>query len=199
MPSDNQSYLKHFSNPDAFAAELFVYQRGLPMIPKLLDFEAPKWIKMQLIEGKPYLDADEGFKPKLLGETIASFHAATKDGDKCFCHIDNQPQNIFWDGEKYVLIDFSESHFDFPETDISHLLLFWAAEFPLSLFAPAAEKFLRGYGRIIRINSRRWESCVVESITRFDARRSLYGKGKGSYDLFMKLANREWLLAYFRK
>ncbi len=199
MKSDNHTYLKQFRNPDKFNAELQVYQLGLPMIPKLLDYQEPDWLKMQRIDGLPYLDTEGGFKPHLLGETIANFHLATKDGEKCICHIDNQPQNILWNGERYFLIDFSDSYHHFPEFDISHLLLFWAAEFPFSLFEPAAIKFLKAYNRILPINTKRWESCVLESISSFDERRRRYGKGKGNIDLFNQIVNRQWLLVYFHK
>lgn len=199
MNSGNQIYIKHFSNPEQFASELKVYQLGLPMIPKLLGFQEPDTLSIQRIAGLPYLDADAGFNPQLLGQTIAQFHRATLTGDKCLCHIDNQPKNILWDGESYFLIDFCDSHFAYPECDISHLLLFWAEDFPHSVFAPASIKFLKAYNRIIPIHPKRWESCVVESISRFDARRRLYGKGNGMDDLFMKIANRVWLLSYFRK
>lgn len=199
MKSDNHTYLKQFRNPDKFNAELQVYQLGLPMIPKLLDYQEPDWLKMQRIDGLPYLDTEGGFKPHLLGETIANFHLATKEGEKCICHIDNQPQNILWNGERYFLIDFSDCEYNFPEIDISHLLLFWAAEFPHTLFEPSVIRFLKAYNRILTINTRRWEQCVVESINRFDERRRLYDKSKGKVNLFMKIVNREWLFSYFRK
>ena len=185
--------IKHFKNPMHFQAELYAYQTGLKMLPELLDYWEPHWIKIEKINGIPYLDRQDCFYPELLAETYANFHLATLKNDKCLCHIDNSPKNILFCQEKYFFIDFSESRFDYPETDITHLLLFWAADFPADYFKNALETFLNGYLSFVTLNSELWNSYLKNNIVFFDQRRKLHGKASGKESPSIQNLNRELL------
>ncbi len=144
------------------------------MLPKLLDYAEPYWIKMEKITGIPYLDELNNFQPALLAETIANFHWATLQNDKCLCHKDNAPKNILFCQGKYYFIDFTESEFAYPEKDITHLLLFWAADFPGEFFRSSVTLFLN-------------------NICLFDNRRKNFGKHSGKQPIAIQSANRKWL------
>jgi len=198
----------------AYYAELRVYQLSLPMLPTLLachpssvaptdnpetGCELPNkeyWIKLQRIHGIPYLDMPEGFNPDMLAQTIAEFHLAALHNDKCLCHIDNQPRNILFSQNRFYLIDFSDCRFDYPERDITHLLLFWAAEMPESSFIPMATGFIDTYRQLIPLSALRWQKCLLQSISAFDSRRLKYNK-HGKNPIETQTANRNLLAAVF--
>ncbi len=185
--------IKYFSSYKHFQAELFAYQLNLPMLPKLLDYAEPYWIKMEKITGIPYLDELNNFQPALLAETIANFHWATLQNDKCLCHKDNAPKNILFCQGKYYFIDFNESEFAYPEKDITHLLLFWAADFPCEFFRSSVTLFLNTYLSILQLNSERWMTSLQENICLFDNRRKNFGKHSGKQLIAIQSANRKWL------
>lgn len=187
---------KHFTSRQAYNAEMAVYQLGLPMVPKLIDAKPGEWILMHKEDGVPYLDSFGIIDLKLLGKTIAGFHNATKQGDKCLCHIDNQPANILYGNGSFFLVDFSDSRWDFPELDISHLLLFWAADLPEKLFADSCKRFLEGYASIATFSSQRWQRCLEQSIAGFDARRAKFNKPGGKNPHAIQAANRNYLTTF---
>ena len=185
--------IKYFTNPKHFQAELYAYQLTLPMLPKLLDYAEPNWIKMERIWGIPYLDDLINFKPELLAETIANFHLATYIENKCLCHIDNAPKNILFCSGRYYFIDFAKSIFTFPEVDITHLLLFWAADFPYALLQRSTFIFINSYLSIRQLDSARWQTSLQENIRLFDNRRKIFGKLSGKQPIDVQTANRNWL------
>jgi hypothetical protein len=185
--------IKYFSNPKHFQAELFAYQSGFLMLPKLLDYEKPNWIKIERIWGISYLDDLNNFKPELLAETIANFHLATYIDNKCLCHIDNAPKNILFCSGRYYFIDFAESRVDYPEMDITHLLLFWAADFPFAFLQSSAFCFINIYLSILKLDSARWHTSLQENTRLFDNRRYTFGKLPGKQPIAVQLANRKLL------
>jgi len=185
--------IKYFTNPEHFHAELYAYQLTLPMMPKLLDYAEQDWIKMERIWGIPYLDDLNNFKPELLAETIANFHLATYIENKCLCHIDNAPKNILFCPGRYYFIDFAKSKFTFPETDITHLLLFWAADFPYAFLQSSTLSFINTYLSILQLDSARWHTSLQENIRLFDKRRKIFGKLSGKQPIAVQTANRKWL------
>jgi hypothetical protein len=185
--------IKHFNDPKHFQAELYAYQAGLRMLPDLLDFQVPQWIKIEKVKGIPYLDRLDYFYPELLAETYANFHLATLKNDKCLCHVDNSPKNILFCQGKYYFIDFADSRFEYPERDITHLLLFWAADFPADYFKYALETFLNGYLSFVILNSERWNSYLKSNIILFDQRRKLHSKKTGKESPSIQNLNRELL------
>jgi len=139
-------------------------------------FEQDLWyITTKRIKGKAYLDA-ANFSAGDLAKAIAEFHQAGSKGDRCLCHYDNQPQNILMSGSDYYFIDFSDSKIDYPEADISHLLLFWAEEFGYMDFIGLAISFIDSYQTIIPLDAKRWQRYLRKSILRFDHRRVTHHK-----------------------
>ncbi len=156
------------------------------MLPQLIEFHEPDWLKLQRVGGLPYLDGD--FSAPALGQVLASFHLATFDGDKCLCHIDNQPRNILADEGKFWFLDFSDSRFDYPEFDLCHLLLFWAADLPEAVFEAKLPAFLSAYNAKLPLRQTLWQPCLSLAIDSFDARRLKYAKpgGKNPPELILK-------------
>jgi thiamine kinase-like enzyme len=188
---------KLFADEAIFARELQVYSFALPHVPELLSsgkahfFEQDLWyITTKRIKGKAYLDA-ANFSAGDLAKAIAEFHQAGSKGDRCLCHYDNQPQNILMSGSDYYFIDFSDSKIDYPEADISHLLLFWAEEFGYMDFIGLAISFIDSYQTIIPLDAKRWQRYLRKSILRFDHRRVTHHKtATHSQD---SVKNRDWL------
>jgi len=168
------SVVKHFGNAVQFERELEVYRSGLPMLPRLLSFHRPFSITLERLEGRPYLDLLSLETVPLLAETIALFHRSTYAEGTCICHHDNQPRNILLTGKRFYLIDFSETRRDPPESDLTHLLLFWAEEFDPPAFELLCRSFLTLYLDRLPVEFHRWQRCLGASILRFDLRRALY-------------------------
>lgn len=163
------------------------------MLPKLLDYQiSPAQITLQRIQGHPYLDLADGFSPNTLAQTLAAFHLATLNKGKCLCHIDNQPRNVLEAKDQIYLIDFSDSLVDFPERDITHLLLFWAADLPQDKFNLLTASFMEEYSQIVPLSHQLWQHYLGQSIGIFDSRRKLYNKsGKNPPEI--QTANRNRL------
>lgn len=161
------------------------------MLPRLLEFQEPEWIKLERVAGQPYLDLD--FTAKALGLALADFHLATWDGDKCLCHIDNQPRNILADGKKFWFLDFSDSSFDYPEFDLCHLLLFWAADLPCPVFETKLQAILAEYNSRLHLRSELWQACLHRAMVSFDARRMKFAKNQGKNPPELILKHRQLL------
>ncbi|MCB5268876.1 MAG: phosphotransferase [Candidatus Cloacimonadaceae bacterium] len=192
--------IKSFQDIDSYHRELKVYQSALPHVPKLVDCgkvdSHSYFIQAERIFGIPYLD-EPGFSQTQLAAAISAFHLATLNGDRqCLCHIDNQPKNILLSGHEYFFIDFSDSRRDYPETDISHLLLFWAAEYEHQQFVDFTGSFITEYQRSISLQAKLWHESLKQSITRFDLRRRQHGKA--SQPPQCQNENRLWLASLFR-
>lgn len=183
--------IKYFSSESCFATELGVYNLNLPMLPKLIGFCEPNWIKLSRVSGTPYLDTD--FDAAILARTILAFHLASFDGVKCICHIDNQPRNILAEGDRFWFLDFSDSCIDYPEFDLCHLLLFWASDLPGGVFAGKLRAFLSAYDAGLAIRSEFWRECLHRSIEVFDQRRDIYRKSLGKNPVPVVLQNRALL------
>jgi thiamine kinase-like enzyme len=189
---------KIFDLHQRYKTELMVYKLNIPHVPQMLShgeacgIEGDAWyITIQRIKGKPYLD-EETFNATRLGAALADFHGASLNKGKCLCHIDNQPKNILVSGSDFFFVDFSDSIMDFPETDITHLLLFWAEEVAYLDFIGIAGCFLNSYQQRISLDPKRWRKALKQSITRFDERRLRYNKKAPARD---SGKNRNWLEA----
>ncbi|MCB5245575.1 MAG: phosphotransferase [Candidatus Cloacimonetes bacterium] len=170
-----KSIIKHFSSANTYWQEFKVYEMELPMVPRLISYEEPYWIEIEYVEGKPYLD--EPLEPELiytLADTIGKFHSLTRKDKLCLCHWDNQPSNIIYSQTQIWLIDFSESKFSFPEDDITHLLLFWCAEFPPAQLTVLVERFIYRYQLYLRLDSKVWQNALECSLKRFNKRREAF-------------------------
>ncbi len=155
---------------------------------------SPAQITLQRIHGTPYLDLPEGFSPVTLAQSLAAFHLATLISGKCLCHIDNQPRNVIVAKDQVYLIDFSDSLVDFPERDITHLLLFWAADLPQDKFKSLSARFIEEYSQLVPLSPRLWQKYLEQSIGIFDSRRKLFNKsGKNPPEI--QTANRNRLAA----
>lgn len=190
---------KLFTDKELYDRELLVYHLTPPHVPDLLSANDAEvmgqklyYITTKRIKGQAYLD-QPNFSATELGAALAAFHAFTYKAGKCLCHIDNQPQNILLAGSKYYFIDFSDSRYDFPEVDISHLLLFWAEEYPFVDFISHAGSLLNRYQEDITLERSRWSRSLKESIIRFDERRAKYNKSPIRSEDSTK--NRDWLSA----
>jgi hypothetical protein len=168
------SVTKRFPDALSFRRELEVYRLGLSVVPRLLSFEAPFSITMQRLPGQPYLDVLEESRLPSLAETVSTLHRATLEGGTCLCHYDNQPRNLLHCGDRHYLIDFSASRRGFPESDLTHLLLFWAEVFDPPAFEALCRSFLSHYLDRLHLDPFRWQRCLGASILRFDLRRALY-------------------------
>lgn len=147
------------------------------MLPKLLGYCEPEWIKLEKISGQPYLDTD--FNSGELAKTLAAFHLSSFNGDKCLCQIDNQPCNILAAGRQYYLIDFSDSRYDFPEFDLCHLLLFWAADLPSGVFREKLGIFCEAYNALLPLRPVIWVESMQRATGVFDTRRKRFNKSSG--------------------
>jgi tRNA A-37 threonylcarbamoyl transferase component Bud32 len=168
----DEEVVKHFDDPALFSRELKVYQKGLPMVPPLLEHRQPFWIKVKRVEGIPYLDA--GFNECTAAElatTLARFHQAFREGNRCLCHWDNQPRNILLGDEGFFFIDFSESRQDYPEEDLTHLLIFWAAELEPNLMRLLVKAFKGAYLHLSSLDTGRWKASMITSFERYRQRR----------------------------
>lgn len=190
--------IKHFRRPEEFYRELEVYKLGLEITPRLLDNHEAVWIAVSRVDGIPYLDSPDGFDPALLASTISALHSSIIKDGMCLCHIDNQPGNLLWNGQRYYLIDFADSRLDLPETDITHLLLFWTEEFGPEMFRSLAGEFVMAYrvaaGKETSLRDPNlWKLCLTQSRRRFYERRLRYGKFKPKLPESQRLANQELL------
>jgi len=185
--------IKRFCRPEDFYRELEVYRLNLCVTPRLLEYREPEWIAIQRVEGLPYMDLAEGFDPILLAQTIAILHEASTAEGLCLCHVDNQPANILWDGSRYILLDFADSRMDHPESDISHLLLFWAEEYAPQKFASLAAAFLKAYLARNDLKPERWTRCLEQSRSRFYTRRAMYSKASARLPNSQREANQLFL------
>ena len=163
--------VKHFNDPTHFRRELLVYQKNLAVTPKLLEYDTPRTIVLERLDAIPYLDVQPRFPAQLLAEAIAVLHGSETDSERCFCHIDNQPKNILMSHNRCYLIDFADSKLDLPETDLTHLMLFWAEIYSPEIMAEICIAFLKYYIGPVKLQAPRWEHCLKSSIRRFDKRR----------------------------
>ena len=169
--------IKCYSEPGPVARELIIYEMGLPMTARLIEATELR-LKTQYLNGKHYLDELELFFPGMLGRTIAAFHRATFDGSKCWCHSDNNPKNIIldWNLTAYYLLDFEDIVFDYPEHDLTHLMLFWVQHFNESDVMRYKNLFLEAYTLLMPIDPVRWNESIPQSIEKFNQRRIQHGK-----------------------
>lgn len=170
------SVLKSFKSPDAFNAELAVYRSSLPFCPKLFNHKAPFWLSLQRLDAVSYLDSDESFDPVALAEVISAFHLNFMEDELTLCHWDNSPGNILACGERYYLIDFEESRYEYPEHDLSHLMLFWVEAYEEPVFQQKKNAFLKAYQTKIPLSEERWTEAVNSSLERFIQRRKQHKK-----------------------
>ncbi len=170
------TYTKLCKSEQAYCRELEVYAKALPFTPKLLAAHPPGTLILEKLDAIPYLDYAEGFNPELLAETLAAFHLAFQNGDRTLCHHDNQPGNILFNGKQYYFIDFSDSLYENPLHDITHLLLFWAEEFETSLFGGLCHRFMAQYLSQNSIATGSFTHYLQANIIRFDERRNRYCK-----------------------
>jgi len=184
---------KYFASAAEFKAELRLYRLGLPMLPRLLRYQAPAWIVMERVSGMPYMDVTGTFDAAILAETLAAFHFATYNEGNCLCHIDNQPRNILSHLDRFYFLDFSDSRREYPEYDVCHLLLFWAADFPPEVFNEKLQAFLPAYNARLAFRPVLWQECLSRSIESFDQRRELYHKTSGRNPLKAVEQNRKKL------
>jgi len=188
---------KLFTDQKLFERELKVYHLAPPHVPELISAGEAEilgqklcYITIKRIKGKAYLDLPN-FSAAELGGALADFHAFSYKAGKCICHIDNQPKNILLAGNDYYFIDFSDSRRDYPEADITHLLLFWAEEYQYMDFITHADKLLNRYQKDITLTPSRWSRLLKLNISSFDERRSKYNKAcKIAKD---SSRNRDWL------
>lgn len=147
------------------------------MTARLLD-SSELQIDLACLDARPYLDEPGLFFPGLLGRTLAAFHKASFDGSKCWCHWDNNPKNILLSADlcSYYLVDFAELEFDLPESDLTHLMLFWIQHFNDEDLKRYKQHFLAAYKLLMPVDTERWNSSLPSSIERFNQRRVEHGK-----------------------
>ncbi len=169
-------YTKICRTPEEYSRELFVYRRGLPFIPGLIESQPPLTLVLERVDARPYLDHPGGFDPELLAETLAAFHLEFHKDDLSLCHHDNQPGNILYNGTTYYLIDFSDSIYCSPLHDLSHLMLFWAEEFEPAHFSSLVIALMNRYLEINPVPTGDWQIYLKNNMERFDDRRRRYAR-----------------------
>ena len=201
---ETDSVIKLFCIEAQYHRELAVYSSQAPHIPQLLDYgevadskdhiPGYNWfIRCRRINALPYLDFQNGFHPDLMGTAIARFHQHSFDGNQALCHIDNQPRNILFDGSGYWLVDFSDSRFEVPEYDLTHLFLFWVEEFPTPLMQNYVLSFLADYTELIQPRAQEWQASLAINIKRFAERRNRFNRQARKRPEPELDSGREWL------
>ena len=158
-----------------FQKELYIYQKKLPFIPKLLDHDNKNTLMLEYIEGTPIAELVQPDFSKIAKIYINLHSIESKDG-KCICHYDNNPKNYLFFRNKYYMLDFSEWEYNFPETDLIHFLLFWASIYDKEQFNKTFRKLINSYMAKATINPLEWELLIPEVTERFDNRRRKFGK-----------------------
>lgn len=168
--------IKHFDDPVSCQKELSVYTLGLPVVPRLLADHSPVSLELELIHGCHFADDPGVFDPVILAKAVACLHGAFRQGDKCLCHWDNNPKNILISEGKVYLIDFADICIEYPEYDLTHLLLFWFGSVAEDTLRQAINAFVSSYRELLPIDAPRWNGAIPESLERFIGRRRQWGR-----------------------
>lgn len=189
IQKEKKQVIKICKSPKTFQKELYIYQKKLPFIPKLLDHDNKNTLMLEYIEGTPIAELVQPDFSKIAKMYINLHSIESKDG-KCICHYDNNPKNYLFSRNKYYMLDFSEWEYNFPETDLIHFLLFWASIYDKEKFKQTFRKIINSYTIKATINPLEWELLIPEVIERFDNRRRKFGKIEKNPDTII---NREKL------
>lgn len=181
--------IKICKSPKMFKKELYIYQKNLPFIPKLLDHDNKNTLMLEYIDGTPIAELVQPDFSKIASMFITLHSLESKEG-KCICHYDNNPKNYLFSKSRYYMLDFSEWEYDYPETDLIHFLLFWASIYDKVKFKQTFRKIIDSYLAKATINPLEWELLIPEVTERFDNRRRKFGKIEKNPDVKI---NRETL------
>jgi tRNA A-37 threonylcarbamoyl transferase component Bud32 len=160
----------------AFQNELRIYHLGLKFLPKLISAEDDNTLVIERIEGEN-LNTEQDLDFVLFAEMYSLLHTATFNSQKVICQIDTNPRNfiIRKSDSKYFMIDFSESDYSYPETDLVNFLLFWASCYKPERFSSVLPTFLNSYPAKYLL-SKRNRVDIEDLIRKFDSRRKLFRK-----------------------
>lgn len=186
---EKRQVIKICNSPEMFKKELYIYKKKLPFTPRLLDNDGKNTLILEYIEGIPIIDLAQPDFVKIT-QLLISLHSIESKQGKCICHFDNNPNNYIFANSKYYMLDFSEWVYDFPETDLIHFLLFWASSYNAAKFKAVFKQVTNTYKEKRMINPLEWELMIPEIVSRFDARRSKFGKKQAHSDISK---NREML------
>ena len=167
--------IKICKSPKKFQKELYIYNMKLPFTPELLDHDNKNTLTLKYLNGIHIAELAQPDFKKISEMYIALHSIKTKNG-KCICHSDNNPKNYLFADKKYYMLDFSDWKYDFPETDLTHFLLFWASIYDAKKFHQIFHDFIKAYKSEMQINPLEWEMLLPEVIKKFDIRRVRFDK-----------------------
>ena len=169
--------IKICRNHNEFKKELYIYNKSLDFVPKLLDHNNSNTLIIEYIDGTLLgKETDPDFAA--IAALFAKLHNLERKGDKCLCFSDSNPNNFIRSSlnDNYYMLDFSEWEYDFAEADIIHFLLFFASLQSTEKFDNTFKTFMKSYRLLAPVNPIQWDILVAEQISRFDSRRLKYNK-----------------------
>jgi aminoglycoside phosphotransferase (APT) family kinase protein len=181
MP-ERGAFRKYFFTKKAADHERAMYLRKLVIMPPLLGAgkeAALYYLDIALIECENIWQASSPDFARI-ASLYAYLHNAESKNGKSLCQMDTNPQNIIYDVEndRYYLIDFAEWDWQYPEYDLIHHLLFWAAASAQKDFSNIAETFLASYKAVNGIDASKWQQLFPQITQIFDDRRARYNKSE---------------------
>jgi hypothetical protein len=171
--------IKICNSPSEYKKALAIYQRQLPFTPRLLDDDGSITLVLEYLPGIPIGDMDvPDFAA--LAQLFVQLHSLESRAGHVICHHDTNPKNYLYlpEQNRYIMLDFAEWRYDFPESDLIHFLLFFASIYSRREFTLAARSFLDAYRAKLPVNPIQWGMMLEEEIERFDSRRRFYGKSE---------------------
>jgi len=111
--------IKICRNKKEFKKELYIYEKKLSFIPKLLDHNSLNTVILEYIEGSPIIDLKQPDFSKI-ALLFTELHSLEKRDSKRICLRDTNPKNFLFShiNQKYYMLDFSEWEYDYPESDL---------------------------------------------------------------------------------
>jgi tRNA A-37 threonylcarbamoyl transferase component Bud32 len=182
IQKEKNQVIKICKSPKMFKKELYIYNKKLHFVPRLLDHDGKNTLILEYLPGENIGEMKEPDFSKL-AVLFAELHSLENKSGKCICHVDSNPKNYIFSQQKYYMIDFGEWEYNLPETDLIHFLLFWASIYEADKFKTAFRQLLDKYLLQGNINPLEWEMMIPEMIERFDSRRQRYGKIENNPDI----------------
>lgn len=167
--------IKICNSPSEFKKELYIFEKSLDNIPKLINHDNRIKLVLEYIPGKRLLDmSNPNFSQ--IATLFSELHSVERHKNKVICQVDTNPRNYLGYKGKYFMLDFAEWEYNEPEVDLINFLLFWASMQRDYKFRNTCHEFLNSYHQQCPINVIEWEILLADLIEKFDWRRSIYCK-----------------------
>ncbi|MCD4828354.1 MAG: hypothetical protein K8R90_02850 [Candidatus Cloacimonetes bacterium] len=169
--------IKRFDDHEHFLREKRVYDAHPDFAPTLLSDNGSDMIIIERVPGIPLIECDTP-DFHMAGGLLADLHMFQRHKEMALTMVDTNPRNFLQGSSRGWLIDFSHIALDYPEPDLIHFLLFWAANQPHDAFMHTCQVFIGAYRARLPLDPGRWLSALPAVIQRFDQRRQRYGKSE---------------------